>query len=281
MTKRIKHGSQLIHQSLRVVRNQKKLIILPLFSSILIILLLSFIITPIIDYEKAQIVLHKSQIYFIVSAYIITALCLFLIHQITIHFNAALIYCVNEYFTGQPISLKKGIKAANKHFIQLYNWNSYSGTIGILIHLSQYFLHGTNFYKKLLQNLAWRIATYLVIPIIMTHQLGPVKSIKLSAQLIQRTWGTELKTNFGFIPLLLLARFITLIPAIIGLIQGTHQSLLIGISASIILIIVVSTISSASITILARVLYNYATEEKVAPEFNEELIKKAFIKQDQ
>lgn len=277
MTKRIKHGGQLVHQSLRVVKNQKKLIVFPLAASIITLILLAFIVTPITTYEKTQIALHKNQAHVIVWAYVIVLLFLFVTHQVAIHFMAAMTHCVNQHFKGKPVKLSEGIKAANSHFIQLYNWNSYAGTIGIVINLTQRFLRPLSFYQKMFQGLRWIIATYLVIPVIMANKTGPVKSIKRSAELIRKTWGINLRPQFGFLPLLLLARFLTLIPLIIGLIKGGHQNILIGTAITVALVILVTTVSSITRTIIACVLHNYAAEGVIAPEFDEKLIKKAFV----
>ena len=54
-----------------------------------------------------------------------------------------------------------------------------------------------------LGGLAWAIASFLVVPVVVAEDLGPVASIKRSAQLIKSTWGTSLRTTlrFGFIQL--------------------------------------------------------------------------------
>lgn len=278
MTKRVKHSGQLIHQSLRLVIKQKKLIVLPFLSSITMLIILALVVTPFVNYEKAQLALQKNETHLIAWAYVILLLLLFVIHQIALYFSAALTYCVNVHIHGKSVQLIKGIKNANSHFIQLYNWNSFAGTIGIFLMLFQKWLRNFSFHKKMFKGLSWFIATYLVIPVIMSEKTGPIKSIKRSAELIHATWGENLKTNFGIIPLLVFARFLTMVPLIIGFIKGTHQDIIIGTVLTIALVIIVTTISSITHTVLACVLYLYTSKNKIVPEFNEKLIKNAFIK---
>lgn len=280
MTKRIKHGGQLIQQSMQVVRHNKKLIILPLISSLIILVLMAFIIGPVIRYEKAQILLAKGQTHVVIFAYLILLLFLFVTHQIFFHFNAALTHCTNQYFKNNSVSIKEGLKAANQHFFQLYNWNSYAGTVGIFINLFQSILKKLPFYERVFCDLRWNIATYFVIPVIMLEKTGPVQTVKRSANLVRKTWGTNLRTHFGFLPLLLLARFLSLFPLIIGLIGGSRSSIIIGTAITIIFVIIITMISSATRTILACALHRYAAEGVIAPEFSEQLIKKAFVKRE-
>ncbi|MCB1827264.1 MAG: hypothetical protein KDH94_02480 [Coxiellaceae bacterium] len=276
MTKRIKHGGQLIHQSVRLIRQQKKLILLPLCSSILIILLMAFLYVPLTHYEKKQVLEHATAST-VVWAYVALLLFLFVIHQIAIHFTAALTHCAKQYFKNKPICITEGIKAANSHFIQLYNWNSYAGTIGIFFNIFQKALKNLKFYQRMFQGLSWIIGTHLVIPVIMNDKSGPVNSIKTSSELIRKTWGTNLKANFGFLPLLVLARFLTLIPLIVGAIKGGHLNILVGTGTTVALIVLVSTISAATRSILNCALHIYASEGTVVPAYSEELIRKAFI----
>lgn len=280
MTKRIKHGSQLIHQSMRLVYHHKKLIVLPLISSSIIIIMMAFLYVPLSRYEKIQVALQHATTSTIVWAYVILLLFLFIVHQVAIYFTAALSHCTKQYFKGRAMLIMEGIKAANSHFLQLYNWNSYAGTVGIFLNLFQKALRKMKFYQRIFQGLRWVIATYLVIPVIMTDKSGPVASIKTSAKLIRATWGENLKPNFGFLPLLLPARFLTLIPLIVGLIKGGHQNVLIGAALTITLIILVSTISSTTRTIISCALHTYASEGIVVSEFDEKLIKNAFIERD-
>jgi len=241
---------------------------------------MAFIIAPIIRYEKAQIILQKGQAHTILWAYVIVLLFLFITHQIALYLNAALTHCTSQYFKSKPVSLKEGLHAASTHFLQLYNWNSYVGTIGIFFNLFQIILKKLSFYERMFCGLRWNIATYFAIPIIMSDKTGPVQTIKRSATLVRNTWGTNLRTHFGFLPLLLLARFLSLFPLILGAIAGGRRNIIIGTTITIIFIIIITMISSATRTILACALHRYAAEGEIVPEFNEKSIKKAFVKRE-
>jgi hypothetical protein len=64
-----------------------------------------------------------------------------------------------------------------------------------------------------LGGLAWAVASFLVVPVLVAEDLGPVAAVKRSGQLIKDTWGTSLRTTlrFGLIQLALL-----LVPMLVG-----------------------------------------------------------------
>ncbi len=45
--------------------------------------------------------------------------------------------------------------------------------------------------------MAWTLATYLAVPVLVTEDVGPIDAVKESAQLFRRTWGEQVVGNFG------------------------------------------------------------------------------------
>jgi hypothetical protein len=289
MAKRIKHAVQLVNQSLTVFYNNKKLMFLPLISNIIIITLMIVVLHPLSRFEQAQIVALHHNTKTIITAYAIVLSFLFIVHQIVFYFNAAIAHCTLAHFNGKPVSIKSGIKAANASFWKFYLWNLFAGTLGILINLFQSKLHQTKFHQKIFLGLRWLIASNLIIPIIVTERIGPVKALKKSAMLIWKAWANEtainwqdnLKPNFGFISLLLIGRVVFLIPTIIGAIAGGHRNIMIGLFFSIALLTLISTVSTITRVVLSCALYLFAKDGFVPEEFSEQLLKNAFITKSQ
>jgi len=48
-----------------------------------------------------------------------------------------------------------------------------------------------------LGGMAWSLATYLAIPVLVTEDVGPIEAVKESAALFKRTWGEQVVGNFG------------------------------------------------------------------------------------
>jgi len=45
--------------------------------------------------------------------------------------------------------------------------------------------------------LAWNLATFLVVPVLVAEEVGPFEAVKRSAQLLKRTWGEQIVGNLS------------------------------------------------------------------------------------
>jgi hypothetical protein len=45
--------------------------------------------------------------------------------------------------------------------------------------------------------MAWTLATYLAVPVLVTKDIGPLDAVKESAMVFKRTWGEQVVGNFG------------------------------------------------------------------------------------
>ena len=171
MTKHIRRGGKLIHQSMAVIRKHKKLMIFPVSSSILVLLLLTSIITPLSKYENTRMLMEKGQLHHFLWLYVILLVFLFISHQFVFYFNAALTACAQQYFKGKTPSLAAGLKTARQHILKMFLWNLFASTIGIMINLTQSQLRKYPFYKNLFLDLSWGAATYLATSVIMAEEM--------------------------------------------------------------------------------------------------------------
>jgi hypothetical protein len=48
-----------------------------------------------------------------------------------------------------------------------------------------------------LVGMAWTLATYLTVPVLVTKDIGPIDAVKESAMVFKRTWGEQVVGNFG------------------------------------------------------------------------------------
>src|SRR5690606_11214815 len=48
-----------------------------------------------------------------------------------------------------------------------------------------------------LGGIAWNLATFLVIPVLVAHDIGPWEAIQTSASLLKRTWGEQITGNWS------------------------------------------------------------------------------------
>src|SRR5690606_40814523 len=45
--------------------------------------------------------------------------------------------------------------------------------------------------------LAWTLATFLVVPVLVSQNVGPIEALKESVSLLKRSWGENLAGNVG------------------------------------------------------------------------------------
>ena len=48
-----------------------------------------------------------------------------------------------------------------------------------------------------LVGLAWSLVTFLVLPVLVIEQIGPIQAVKRSAELFKHTWGENMIANAG------------------------------------------------------------------------------------
>jgi len=276
MTKRIRHTGKLMHQSFSVIRQHKKLFLFPLLSTLIVILVLTAIVTPLTQREQAVELMNKGHLHRVFWFYVILLIFIFIMHQIIFYFNSAMTYCILQYFNEKNPSLKEGFKNANNSFFHFFLWNLFAATTGIFFNLFQRHLRQYRFYKNLFRGLRWSIATYMAIPVILIKNTTPLNTIKCSRDLIQQTWGTQLRANFGFIGIIVLTRIVAIIPLIIALALGGKTNIIIAAFIAVGINLIAGMINSSTRTILCSALYFFAAEKRVAPGFSEKLLKQAF-----
>ena len=115
--------------------------------------------------------------------------------------------------------------------------------------------------------MAWRVVTFLVVPILVFENIGPVDAVKRSATLFKKTWGENLAAQVGFG----LLGFVAIIPAIIiaGLLiaTGVAPLIVLGIIAAVVWIGLASIAISTLNGIFQTALYRYAADGTIPAAF--------------
>jgi len=127
--------------------------------------------------------------------------------------------------------------------------------------------------------IGWAIASYFVIPTIVTENVGPIQALKRSATLIKKTWGETLTVQVGLSVVVFAAGLVAaaliagggaLMPAspVLG---GSVMAL--GFVWIFAAVLVGATLQA----ILTAALYLYAADGQVPRNFDSDLLKNAFV----
>src|SRR6266487_5184828 len=108
-------------------------------------------------------------------------------------------------------------------------WALVSATVGLVLRIIENRSEKVGRFVAGLLGMAWTLVSFLVIPILVVENKGPLVALKESTQLLKKTWGEQLVGNFSFGLLF----FLLGIPAygliLLGIVSGSGATALVCI----------------------------------------------------
>jgi hypothetical protein len=254
---RFQNSIALAKASWGVLREDKKLAVLPLLSGLAsLVVLASFALPAWLLSSDGTGGRSATPAMWVVAflGYLVLAF-------VVIFFNAALVFAADRRLKGQEVTLGEALQDALSRSHVLLPWAVVSATVSIIIRAIEE--QGTlGRIVGALVGMAWSVVTFLVLPILVFEGIGPIAAVKRSGSLFKKTWGENLIAN-GAIGLLALAAIIGgAIPCVLLIMIGGPASVL-GIVALVAWIVTVQIVASTLTGILQTALYRYATNGEV------------------
>lgn len=112
-----------------------------------------------------------------------------------------------------------------------------------------------------LVGMAWSLATFLAVPVLVTEDLGPMEALKRSSKLLKKTWGEQIVGGLSIGLVFALLGFVTLILGALAFVFLAETSPTATITIVILLVLiflVLALISSTLSGIYSAVFYDYA-----------------------
>jgi hypothetical protein len=188
-----------------------------------------------------------------------------------IFFTAALVAGAHERLTGGNPTFGTALEAAARRIGPIFGWSVIVTTVGLVLHVIEQRGIIGNIVARVV-GAAWRIVTWLAIPVVVVEGAGPIGSLKKSAALFKQTWGENLVAQVGFG----LIGFLAILPGIaLGLVVGSVVPIA-GIVIGGIEIAAVSVVLAALNGIYRTALYLYAETGQVPQGFAPEVVASAF-----
>ena len=279
MFERISNGWNLALESWSVLRQDKELLLFPLFSGIACFLVLASFAAPLWFTGYIEVLADDPQGMENPIAWVLLFLYYCVNYFVIVFFNSALVACATIRFRGGDPTVGDGFRAAMNRLPQILGWAVVSATVGVILKAIESRSEKIGQIVTALLGAAWTIGTFFVVPVLVIEKLGPIDATKRSLAIIRDTWGESLVANFG-ISLLV---FVAAIPAIAMFIGGgfllSTEYPLAGVAlfaVAILWMIVLSLVSSALNAIVLTALYLYAADEKSPSAFNDRLLRQAF-----
>jgi hypothetical protein len=236
----------LMMRSFGVLRRDKELVLFPILSAIAAIAVSAPFAFALLRTGESP---HWN-----VNTAAITFLWYFCANFAIIFFNCALAACAQTYFDGGTPSLGQGIGQAAGRVPAILAWAMVTSTVGIFL---RWLDERAGLIGRIaigLLGMAWSMATYLIVPVLVIEDRGVMESIRRSGELLRKTWGEQLIAGITFF----WAGFAAVIPGIVIGVIGMNGFWPL-IPVAVLYFIAVSATISAARQVFNVALYRYAT----------------------
>lgn len=265
---RIQKSFHLVKMSYRVLMQDKELLILPILSGIFILAATAGFILPMGLLESRALETTDETTLGIVGFlfYVVT-------YTISFFFQAAVIAGASERMAGGNPTLRTALAAAGRRFFPLLVWGVVAATVGMIIRMIQERSQIVGRIVIGLIGVAWSLATFFVVPVLVMEEKSIFESFKRSGSIFKKTWGETVVGDIG----VRLAGFLLILP-IIGisalLIAAEQQAvaIVVGVLGLVVLAIFISALHG----VFVAAVYRYATSGETPSGFEAEVMQGAF-----
>src|SRR5436190_24108713 len=98
---------------------------------------------------------------------------------------------------GEP-TVADGFRAASARLPVIAGWALVSATVGVVLRIIEDRSEKVGRFVAGLLGMAWTLVSFLVIPILVVENKGPLLALKESTKLLKKTWGEQLTGSFSF-----------------------------------------------------------------------------------
>lgn len=277
MFDRISRSFDLLKASASVLKSDRQLLIFPFISGCAMLVVLLCFALPMLGLgafdglgrARGTMAYSLAFLFYVVQYFVI------------FYFNAALVACVLMRLDGGAPTVRDGLRLANARFATILGYAVIAATVGVILRAIQERLGFLGRFVTGLFGVLWNVATFLVVPVLVARDVGPLQSIQDSAGLLKRTWGENvvgqvgLGLAFSVIQLAVVIGGIALIFAAV-----TVKLALLAILLGVLLIatVLATVLFHAALSgIYSAVLYRYASQGESTAGFDGATLTTAFL----
>ena len=277
MFEKIGNSWALIKASAAVLRADKELIVFPIVSAIgVLVVTISFAFPMLLAGFFDSLLEGQSQAFGFVVGFVFYVVQ----YTVIIFANSALVGAAMIRLRGGDPTVGDGFRIAMQHIGSILVYALISATVGMVLRWVSERGKTVGRIVSSIVGMAWNLATYLVIPVLVVEGVDPVTAIKRSASLLKQTWGEQIAGNFGIgavFGLLTFGVIILGIPAIVLAVStGSVVLIALTILAFVLVLVFMGLISSTLTGIYVAAVYRYAAEGEASGFFSEEMVREAF-----
>jgi hypothetical protein len=277
MFDRLGRSWRLAKASAAVLRQDKELLVFPLISLAALLVVVAAFAAPIIGLGVLDGLRGER-----LSAlhYAIAFLFYFCQYFVIFFFNAALVGAAMIRLDGGTPTVGAGLRIATSKAGTIAGYALIAATVGMVLRMIQ---ERVGFIGRIIVGLlgvGWTIATYLVVPVLVAEEVGPIEAVKESAGLLKKTWGENVIGQVGLGAVFGLV-FLAVMLCGAALTAGafmTHSIALIvaALVLTLLALGITALVQTALAGIYSAALYRYATTGEGMPGFDSAALKLAF-----
>lgn len=212
--------------------------------------------------------------------YVLMFATYFVNYLVIVFFNSALVACAYAGLRGEPVTVGYGLSQAGRRLPQIVGWSLIAATVGTILRAISERSGIVGTIVTSLIGLAWNVAVFFVVPLLVLEGMGPVKALKESAVMLKRTWGERIILGVG----LGLASLAFSLFGFLLFFGGTallvSSEMVPGISLiamAVLYFLVLAVVFSALGTIFQTALFSYCRYGETPRGFSDTSIQGAFV----
>ncbi|MFI5457072.1 MAG: DUF6159 family protein [Isosphaerales bacterium] len=198
MFRKFSYTWELMGASWGVLKQDKELLVFPLISGICCLLVAASFAAPIwytgnwhppgrdANWQRQVVYYGVLFLFYLCNFTVIT------------FFNTAIIAGAIERMSGGDPTFASCLSASFSRLPLIFGWAFVSATVGLVLRMIEDRSEKVGQFVAGLLGMAWSIASFLVVPILVAERKGPIDALKDSASLLKKTWGEQLVSNFSF-----------------------------------------------------------------------------------
>jgi hypothetical protein len=261
MFARISRSWSLAKASGAVLMEDKELLLFPLCSSLALIGVMLGFLLPAFGLAAIDGLTNRDGSLSL-AAYALGFAFYFSQYFVIFFFNAGLVGCAMLRLGGATPTFRDGLRMASRRIVPIAGYALIATTVGVVLRLVQERLGIVGRIVIGLIGVVWSIATYLVVPVLVAGDGGPVDAVKHSARLMKKTWGENLIGNAGTGAVFAVISFLVLVAGAGGMMLAAMSHSVAMVVSAVVLtglaLALVFLVHSALSGIYAAALYRYA-----------------------
>lgn len=256
----------LMKSSFEVLKKDSAILIFPILSGIFTLIIIASFLLPFMatgSFYTLQFLENQSGI----ISYLYIFLFYFLSYFVVLFCNAASVAYAVEVMRGGKPTVSNALKMITYRITPLLGWTFIAATVGLIINSMENSSDTVGKIFSAVLGLSWTVISFLVLPILIIENKGPINSLKLSTKMLKNSWGEQLIGHFSFGLIFALLSIPVIMLIFLGFQIGQTAAYTL-LAIGIFIMIVMGVVQWSLQSIFMGALYLYVREESVPVNFS-------------